>query len=60
MMIADLSSARTANPFERMMYRAAARDEHVVREMSKVGGRRESPGIVFRPRTLARIVRHAV
>lgn len=60
LMIADLASGRPANPFERMMYRAAARDPAVVREFAKVGSRRETPTRMFRPRTLARMVRAAV
>ncbi|HEX8207977.1 MAG TPA: NAD(P)/FAD-dependent oxidoreductase [Solirubrobacteraceae bacterium] len=59
LMISDLSTARKANPLERLLYRAAARDQHVVREMSKVGSRREPPTRIFRPRTLARVVRAA-
>lgn len=56
-MIADTASGRPANPFERLLYRAAARDEDVAREFAKVGSRRESPATVFRPRTLAKVVR---
>ena len=53
----DLATGRPATPIERLFSRAAARDEHVVREFAKVGSRRASPFIVFRPRTLARVVR---
>lgn len=54
-MIADLASARRANPMERMLYRAAARDPHVARAFGKVGSRRHSPATVLRPATLARV-----
>ena len=57
LMIADLSSARPANPMERMMYRACARDESVVRTFSEVGSRRASPAKMLGPRTFARVVR---
>ena len=56
-MIADLSSARPANPFERLMYRAAARDVEVVREFARVGSRRAAPVHILKPRTLTRMVR---
>jgi flavin-dependent dehydrogenase len=55
--IADLASARAANPFERAMYRAAAHDETVYAAFEKVGTRRGSPAAVFDPRVLARILR---
>ena len=58
-LISDLSSGRPANPFEKLMYRAAARDEDVVREFGKIGSRRESPALLLNPRTLARMVRAA-
>jgi menaquinone-9 beta-reductase len=58
-MIADMASGRPATPFERLLYRAAARDADVAREFAKVGTRSQSPLTVFRPRTLARVVRAA-
>lgn len=57
--IADLAGGRPANPLERTFFRAAARDEDVAREFSKVGSRLSSPLSVFRPRTFARVVRAA-
>ncbi len=55
--VADISSGRPTNPVERMMFRAAARDEHVMRAFARVGARHEQPTAMFRPRTLARMVR---
>ena len=55
--IADTASGRATNPFERMMFRAAARDPHVAREFGRVGARFEPPLIMFRPRTFARMLR---
>jgi menaquinone-9 beta-reductase len=57
-LIADLASARPANPFERAMFRASARDERVLRAFESVGSRRRPPSEVFKPNVLARIVRH--
>ncbi|MDQ5808986.1 MAG: FAD-dependent monooxygenase [Actinomycetota bacterium] len=59
-MIADLASGRPANPFERMLFKSAARDPAVVKEFAKVGSRREPPTTILRPRTLARMVRAGV
>ncbi len=57
--IADGASGRRANPMERLMYRAAARDPDVRRDFAAIGGRHEPPTIIFRPRRLARMVRAA-
>jgi flavin-dependent dehydrogenase len=57
--LADLASARPANAFERLLYRAAATDEAVLREFAKVGSRWRSPAIMLKPRTLVRAVRAA-
>ena len=57
--IADLASGRPAKPLERMLYRAAARDPEVAREFATVGTRVKPPTTMFRPRTLARMVRAA-
>jgi flavin-dependent dehydrogenase len=57
-LISDLATARPANPFERALYRASARDETVLRTFESVGSRRKSPGAMFKPRVLARVVRH--
>jgi flavin-dependent dehydrogenase len=54
--IADLASARPANAFEKMMYRAAARDRHVAAAFGAVGGRKRSAATMFRPDRLARMV----
>jgi flavin-dependent dehydrogenase len=56
-LIADLATARPANPFEKAMYRAAAHDEKVFEAFEGVGSRRKSPATVLDPRVLARIVR---
>jgi menaquinone-9 beta-reductase len=56
-LIADLASGRRANPFEQMMYRAAARDAVVRRGFEGVGSRRRAPATLFTPRMLARMVR---
>ncbi|HEX2087103.1 MAG TPA: hypothetical protein VHF89_15590, partial [Solirubrobacteraceae bacterium] len=58
-MIADLSSGRMLNPFERLLFRSAARDDEVARAFAKVGSRRASPAAVFSPRIVARMVRAA-
>jgi 2-polyprenyl-6-methoxyphenol hydroxylase-like FAD-dependent oxidoreductase len=56
-MIADLASGRPANPIERLMFRAASRDETVNRAFGEVGSRRSPPAVMFRPRTLVRMIR---
>jgi 2-polyprenyl-6-methoxyphenol hydroxylase-like FAD-dependent oxidoreductase len=57
-LISDLATARPANPFERALYRASARDKTVLRTFESVGSRRSSPGAMFKPSVLARVVRH--
>jgi flavin-dependent dehydrogenase len=52
-LIADLASARRANPFEKAMYRAAAHDPRVYAAFESVGSRRKSPAVTFDPRVLA-------
>jgi menaquinone-9 beta-reductase len=54
-LIADLASARPANPLERRMYRAAVDDDEVFHAFEGIGARRRSPATLFRPRTLARL-----
>jgi menaquinone-9 beta-reductase len=54
-LIADLASARPANPLERRMYRAAADDDHVFHVFEGIGSRRESPATLFSPKTLVRL-----
>jgi flavin-dependent dehydrogenase len=56
-MIADLSTGRPPNAFERRAYRVAARDPAFLREFEAVGSRREPPWHIARPRTLARLLR---
>lgn len=55
-LIADIASARRANALERRLYRAAARDERVLRAFEQIGARRRSPATLFRPATLARLL----
>jgi menaquinone-9 beta-reductase len=57
LMISDLASGRPINPFERRLYRAAARDIGVRRAFEQVGSRRRSPARVLDPRVLVRIAR---
>jgi len=57
-MICDIATARPANPFERRLYRASARDETVLRAFESVGSRRHSPAVVMKPSVMARIVRY--
>jgi flavin-dependent dehydrogenase len=54
-LIADLASARPANPLERRLYRAAVDDDDVWHAFEALGSRRESPTILFRPKTLRRL-----
>ena len=54
-MIADLSSGRPANPFERKMYVAAAHDPVVYAAFEGIGSRRRSPLTIFNPRVLMRV-----
>jgi 2-polyprenyl-6-methoxyphenol hydroxylase-like FAD-dependent oxidoreductase len=55
--IADISSGRPVNAFERRMYRAAARDQVVCSAFEEIGSRRRSPARMLDPRVLARIAR---
>jgi len=57
MMLADISSGRPVNPFERRLAKLAARDRVVREAFEAVGSRREPPSAVFRPRVLARLIR---
>jgi flavin-dependent dehydrogenase len=56
-LIADIASARPANPLERRMYRAAVDDDRVYHAFEAIGARRESPATLFAPRTLAHLAR---
>jgi 2-polyprenyl-6-methoxyphenol hydroxylase-like FAD-dependent oxidoreductase len=58
MMISDIASGRPANPIERRLYRAAARDELVRHAFEQVGSRRRSPVRMLDPRVLTRVARH--
>ncbi len=57
LLISDISSGRPLSPFERRIFRAAARDNVVRRAFSEVGSRRRSPARLFDPRVLARVAR---
>jgi len=56
-LIADIATARRANPLERALYRASATDDHVFGAFEAVGTRRRSPATLFTPRMLARLAR---
>jgi flavin-dependent dehydrogenase len=58
-LIADLASARAANPLERALYRTAVDDDDAFRVFEAIGARRESPATLFRPKTIARLLRGA-
>jgi menaquinone-9 beta-reductase len=58
-LIADLASARPANPLERSLYRGATRDETVQRAFEGVGSRRLSPAELFKPRVFAHLAMSA-
>ncbi len=55
-MIADLATARRANPLERALYRAAVDDDAVFSAFEAIGARRRSPATLFTPRMVARLV----
>jgi menaquinone-9 beta-reductase len=57
MTISDVASGRPINPFERRLYRTAARDAVVRRAFERVGSRRRSPASVLDPRVLVRLAR---
>jgi flavin-dependent dehydrogenase len=56
-LIADLATARPANPLERALYRGAVSDDRVYRAFEGLGSRRLSPATLFEPRTLAHLAR---
>jgi flavin-dependent dehydrogenase len=58
-MIADLATARRANPLERALYRAAVDDDAVFSAFEAIGARRRSPATLFTPRMVARLVGQA-
>ena len=53
--IADLATARRANPLERAVYRAAVDDDEVFSALAAVGARRRSRPTLATPRTVARL-----
>jgi len=55
----DFASGRPINPFERRLYRAAARDRVVRRAFEQVGTRRRSPVRMLDPRVLVRLALRA-
>lgn len=57
LLIADLATARRANPLERRMYSAAAHDPVAFAAFEAVGARRRSPLTMFRPRVVAHLLR---
>jgi 2-polyprenyl-6-methoxyphenol hydroxylase-like FAD-dependent oxidoreductase len=56
LMISDIATARPINPYERLLYRASARDRKVRDAFVAVGTRRRSPALMFRPDLLVRTV----
>ena len=60
LVMSEFASGRRTNPPERAYFRAAARDEAVARAMGEVAGRFDSPLRLFRPGTVARVVRAQV
>jgi 2-polyprenyl-6-methoxyphenol hydroxylase-like FAD-dependent oxidoreductase len=57
LMIADTSTGREPNAFERRMFRAAARDEVLRRAIERVGSRNAPPWSILRPDLIARVAR---
>jgi hypothetical protein len=58
-LIADIATARPANPVERLLYRAAASDPDVARRLHALASRRELPHRVLTPALLLRAARAA-
>jgi len=56
LIISIMSRGRPSQPFDRFLWRAAARDEKVVREFGAVGSRLVSPARIFRPDVLGRAI----
>ena len=56
MLIADYASGRSFSPVERVMFRAATRDGETARLMHFYGNRMITPGQLFRPRNVARML----
>lgn len=51
------STGHRFNPFEKLLFRAAARDEQLAERMALMGGRWITPQQMMNPATMARIVR---
>ncbi len=51
------STGHRFNPFEKLLFRAAARDEQLAERMALMGGRWITPQQMLNPATIARIVR---
>jgi menaquinone-9 beta-reductase len=54
-LIADLASARRANPMERALYRGAVKDDDVFHAFEAIGARRASPATLFSPKTVLKV-----
>jgi menaquinone-9 beta-reductase len=54
-LIADLASARRANPMERALYRGAVKDDDVFHAFEAIGARRASPATLFNPKTALKV-----
>jgi 2-polyprenyl-6-methoxyphenol hydroxylase-like FAD-dependent oxidoreductase len=57
LVIADVSSGRAMNAFERRLSTVAARDPVVRRTFEAIGARRALPTTLFKPNVLARVIR---
>ena len=57
LVLADVSSGRPMNAFERRMSRVAAHDPVVRRTFEAIGARRALPMTLFKPHVLARVIR---
>jgi 2-polyprenyl-6-methoxyphenol hydroxylase-like FAD-dependent oxidoreductase len=53
----DYSTGRSFNPFEKLLYRGAARDRELASRMAMMGGRWITPQQLLTPATIGRLVR---
>jgi menaquinone-9 beta-reductase len=53
----DYSTGRRFNPFEKLLYRGAARDRELATRMAMMGGRWITPQQLLTPKTIGRILR---
>lgn len=53
----DYSTGRAFNPFEKLLYRGAARDRQLASRMAMMGGRWITPQQLLTPATIGRLVR---